>query len=72
MLSELGRDEEALAAAQKARDVYRVLAQTRPDIFRSGLAMALNTLANRLSAVGQRAEALAVAQEATDVYRILA
>jgi hypothetical protein len=37
-LSNLGRREEALAASQEAVDIYRRLAQTRPDAFLPDLA----------------------------------
>ena len=72
MLSELGRREEALAAAQEAADLYRGLAAERPDAFTPDLAMSLNNLANWLSELGRREEALAAAQEAADLYRGLA
>ena len=64
MLSELGRREEALAAAEEAADLYRALAAARPEAFTPYLATSLNTLANRLSELGRREEALAAAQEA--------
>ena len=35
MLSDLGRREAALAAAEEAVRLYRALAETRPDAFRS-------------------------------------
>src|SRR6201993_2792457 len=41
-LSNLGRREEALAASQEAVDIYRRLAQTRPDAFLPDLASSLN------------------------------
>jgi tetratricopeptide (TPR) repeat protein len=63
-LSDLGRREEALAAAQEAVDIYRDLARARPEAFTPDLAMSLNNLANCLSALGRREEALAAAQEA--------
>ena len=37
-LSDLGRREDALAAAQEATDLYRRLAAERPDAFRPDLA----------------------------------
>ena len=71
-LSEVGRREEALAAAREAADLYRELAAERPDAFRPNLAMSLNNLSGRLSGVGRREEALAAAREAADLYRELA
>ena len=71
-LSELGRREDALAAAQEATDIYRRLAAARPDAFLPDLAMSLNNLGGRLSELGRREDALAAAQEATDIYRRLA
>ena len=52
--------------------LYRELVAARPDAFRADLAMALNNLANGLSALGRREEALAAAQEAVGLYRDLA
>ena len=43
--SDLGRREEALAAAQEAVDIYRRLAQTRPDAFLPDLATSLGKIA---------------------------
>jgi len=71
-LSDLGRREEALQAAQKAVDIYRDLAAAQPDAFRPNLAMSLSNLANRLSNLGHREEALAAAQKAVDIRRDLA
>ena len=64
MLSYLGRREEALTAAREAEELYRALAQSRPDAFTPNLAGSLNNLAIRLSGLGRREEALAAAQEA--------
>ncbi|MGY1937539.1 P-loop NTPase, partial [Nocardia gipuzkoensis] len=47
-LSELGRHEEGLAAAEEAAGIYRKLAETRPDAYLPDLAMSLNGLAVRL------------------------
>jgi tetratricopeptide (TPR) repeat protein len=71
-LSEMGRRADALAPAQEAVDLGRVLAQRNPDAFQPDLAMSLNNLANRLSGMGRRAEALAPAQEAVELRRALA
>jgi tetratricopeptide (TPR) repeat protein len=71
-LSELGRREEALAAAQEAVRLRRELAAARPDAFLPNLAVSLNNLAAMLSELGRREEALATAQEAVCLYRDLA
>jgi tetratricopeptide (TPR) repeat protein len=71
-LSNLGRREEALAASQEAVDIYRRLAQTRPDAFLPGLARSLNNAGAMLSNLGRREEALAASQEAVDIDRRLA
>ncbi|MGP1255285.1 MAG: tetratricopeptide repeat protein [Kiloniellales bacterium] len=71
-LSDLGQREPALDGAQEAVDLYRDLADARPDAFRPDLAMSLNTLANRLSELGQHEPALNAAQEAVDIRRDLA
>ncbi len=71
MLGELGRPEEALAAAREAVDIRRQLAQSRPDAFLPDLARSLNNYGNRLSQLGRREEALAAAGEAVALYRQL-
>src|SRR5204862_156701 len=71
-LRELGRREEALAAAEEAVKAYRALAQVGPGAFVPGLAMSLNNLGIRLGALGRREEALAAAEEGVNVYRALA
>jgi tetratricopeptide (TPR) repeat protein len=71
-LSDLGWREEALAASQEAFDIYRRLAQTRPDAFLPDLAISLNNLGIRLSSLGRREDALATSQQAVDIYRRLA
>jgi tetratricopeptide (TPR) repeat protein len=71
-LSDLGRREPALEAAEEAVDIRRELAARWPDMFRPDLAFSLNNLANRLSDLGQREPALAAAEEATALYRELA
>ena len=63
-LSDLGRREDALAAAQEAASLYRALAAARPDAFTPNLAMSLNNLAVMQSGLGRREDALAAAQEA--------
>ncbi len=70
-MSELGRHEDALAAAQEACEIYRRLAADRPDAFLSMLAMSLNHLSARLSDLGRREDALAAAQEAAEIRRRL-
>jgi tetratricopeptide (TPR) repeat protein len=72
MLSDLGRREEALAAAQEAANIHRRLAAQQPDTFLPYLAMSLNNLGRALSALGRREEALAATQEAVDIRRQLA
>ena len=42
ILSELGRRENALAAARLAIEIYRRLAADRPDAFLPDLALSLN------------------------------
>ena len=71
-LGDLGRREDALAAARRPSTLYRELAAARPDAFRPDLAMSLNTLAARLGDLGRREDALAAIQEAASIYRELA
>jgi tetratricopeptide (TPR) repeat protein len=70
-LADLGRQEQALAAAEEAVVIYRRLAIQRPEISPT-LAMSLNNLGLRLSELGRREEALAATQDAVEVYRTLA
>ena len=72
VLSELGRRQEALTAAQEAADLYRALARARLEAFTPELATSLNTLANVLPELGRREEALTAAQEAVELRRALA
>jgi tetratricopeptide (TPR) repeat protein len=71
-LSDLGRREEALAAAEEATTLYRELAAQRRDAFQPDLAGSLNSLAKMLSDLGRREPALATAEEAAALYRELA
>ena len=71
-LSELGRREDALKAAQEAVDIYRRLAKDRPDAFLPYLAGSLNNLGIMLSELGRREEALKAEQEAVEIRRRLA
>jgi tetratricopeptide (TPR) repeat protein len=68
----LGRQEDALAAAEEAVAIRRSLAAARPDAFLPDLAQSLNNQANFLSELGRREEALAAAEEAVAIRRSLA
>jgi tetratricopeptide (TPR) repeat protein len=68
-LSNLGRREEALAASQEAVDIYRRLAQTRPDAFLPDLATSISVMSDILAALDRYGEA---AQAATQALEILA
>ncbi len=72
VLSNLGRREEALGAAEEAVALRRELAAARPDAFVPALALSLNNLGIRLSELGRREEALGAAEEAAGLYRELA
>jgi len=69
---EVGERTGALAVSRDAAELYRTLAEQRPNTYRPLLAMSLNNLANRLSELGEREAALAAAREAADLYRALA
>ncbi|WP_218509742.1 toll/interleukin-1 receptor domain-containing protein [Variovorax sp. dw_308] len=71
-LSAAGRREDALAATEEAVQVYRGLAQARPDAFLPNLATSLNNLGNMLSDLGRREDALAATEEAVKICRGLA
>jgi tetratricopeptide (TPR) repeat protein len=71
-LRDLGRREDALRVTEEAVEIYRQLAQTRPDAFLPDLAGSLNNLGTSLSVLGRRGEALCATQEAVESYRKLA
>jgi tetratricopeptide (TPR) repeat protein len=71
-LHELGRHEEALAAIREAVDIYRRLAEQRPDAYLPDLALSLNNLAVQLGDLGRHEDGLAAISEAVDTYRQLA
>jgi tetratricopeptide (TPR) repeat protein len=71
-LSDLGRREEALTAAEEAVRLRRTLAASRSDAFTADLAASLNNLATMLSALGRREEALRADEEAVRLGRVLA
>lgn len=66
---DVGRFDDALAAAQQAVDLYRKLQGEGAKTYRTEFAAALTTLAGRLSDLGRRQEALDVATEAVDLLR---
>jgi len=67
-LSDVGRRENALDAAQEAVEVYGNLAAEHPDAFMLDWAMALCELADNLRDVGRRDAALVVAQYAVEIH----
>jgi tetratricopeptide (TPR) repeat protein len=69
-LGELGRDQEALAAAEEALGLLRELAQDNPGS-QPGLAGALMNLGGRLGELGRHQDALAPAEEAVGLWRPL-
>jgi hypothetical protein len=66
-LSALGRREEALAASQEAVDIYRRLAQARPDAFLPDLARSVSVTSNVLAALDRQVEAAQAAHEALEI-----
>ena len=71
MLPELGRHEQAMAAALEATDLYRPLAATALKLLRR-IWRRLSTIWPTPCRSWARDEALAAAREATDLYRELA
>ncbi|MFB9238714.1 tetratricopeptide repeat protein, partial [Plantactinospora siamensis] len=71
-LANTGQRQQALAPAEEAVRIYRLLAEVNPDAYLPDLAMSLNNLGNRLSELGRREQALTAAEEATGIYRRLA
>lgn len=72
VLSKLGHREEALAKSQEAVRIYEQLAQARPDMFLTNLAVSLNTLVVALSHLDRREETLAKARESVRIRQQLA
>src|SRR5437867_11286007 len=64
--SKTARWQEALAAGQKAVEIYRTMASERPEAFLPDLAMSLNNLGVVLSELGRREEALDATKEAVE------
>ena len=71
-LGDVGRREEALAAAEESVALRRQLAAASPAAYLPDLAMSLNNLANQLGEAGRREEALAAAEESVALRRQLA
>ena len=71
-LSKLGKREEAVTAGQEAADLYRRLAESRPDAFLQNLQTSLINLGSCLLDAGRPEEALAASQEGTDIGKRLA
>ncbi|MEU9688109.1 tetratricopeptide repeat-containing serine protease family protein [Amycolatopsis japonica] len=68
-LGDLGRHEAGLEAITEAVEIYRQLAEQRPDAFRPYLASSLNNLANRLGDLGRHEAGLEAITEAVEIYR---
>jgi tetratricopeptide (TPR) repeat protein len=71
-LSKVGRFDEALAAAEKAEEIQRGLAEKQPDAYTADWATSVGNLGNCLSKVGRFDEALAAAEKAEEIRRGLA
>ncbi len=70
--SDLGRREEALAAAARAVEIRERLAKRNPDAFEPDLAGSLSNLGAFHSDLGRREEALAAAARAVEIRERLA
>ena len=68
-LSDLGRREEALTAAEEAVRHYRTLAATRPDAFTPDLARSLSVLGDMLEALDRIPDAIPSDEEAIRLLR---
>ncbi len=68
-LAELGRADEALAAALEGVAHFQALAQSEPAVFGVHLASALNNLSNRLQESGRDADARRAGGEAVALAR---
>lgn len=63
VLTELGRNQDALAAEQESVNLYRQLYKDHPDRYRDALATALHNLAIHLRTLGNDADAEHVERE---------
>lgn len=63
----MDRAEEALSATKEAVDLFRSIANVRPDAFRPALAATLDTMAGILIAKRSSKEADAVAREGVTI-----
>ena len=66
-LSELDQREPALQATQEASEIYRQLAQLRPDAFLPNLAMSLGACSQVLAGMGRWADAATSSREGLHV-----
>lgn len=71
MLSKLGRQRESREKLQETVDIYRELADRKPQLYKSRLASCLSNLARKLAKI-KRAEAIALIKEAIEIYEELA
>ncbi|SIT00753.1 tetratricopeptide repeat protein [Insolitispirillum peregrinum] len=71
-LSNLGRREEALSAAERTSELARHLAAIAPETFTLDLATSLSNQASFLNNLGRPEEGLVVAQQAVDLHHALA
>jgi tetratricopeptide (TPR) repeat protein len=71
-LDDLGRLEEALAAAEQAVEIHTQLAEARSGILPADSVRSISSLATILRRLGRAEEALDAAQWVVDVYRQLA
>jgi tetratricopeptide (TPR) repeat protein len=70
-LSILKRREEALKATQEAVNIFEHLAESKPEVYRPDLAMALSCLGDRLSELGYIEDALRSTQKVVAIQRSL-
>ncbi|MHC4168468.1 MAG: tetratricopeptide repeat protein, partial [Planctomycetota bacterium] len=68
-LSELGRREDALTAAQEAVEIRRRLAKDRPDAFAANLATSLGALGTCLHGAARLKEAVEAFREGVEVLK---
>ena len=71
-LTDLGRQEEALEAVEKAVSIRLSLAEHQSDAYFPDLAVSLNVLSNRLREIGRPEEALKAVEEAVSIRRRIA
>ncbi|KAJ7580620.1 hypothetical protein C8J56DRAFT_895994 [Mycena floridula] len=71
-LGEVERKDEALVNAERALEMWKILAVDQEVVIRENFARSLHSLSNRLSELDRKEEAVSAIQQAVSLYRVLA